>query len=244
MQKTDIPESTKDAIRIRAGEYSQRGDYHIHLDAKWPYLPVYLEKLRYVREYLEREGKEAKIVDLGCGEGVVVNEHRQKGFDIVGMDLDYTADYILNGNLLETGFEDGSYDIVMVLDVIEHLQYEDQKAAFKEIHRILKPGGKFLFTIPNLAHFASRISFLFTGKLLHTSTLDRHKGDRPVNEYLEMMAPYFKITKKAGMFPTLPLISILTYLIPSKVIGWHRLYNKLIGIPSISFLCVYECEKK
>lgn len=234
----------KDDIRIQLGEYSERGDYHVNLDVRWPYLPVYLEKLRYVRQFLEKYGQQAKIVDLGCGEGVIVNEHHKKGFDIVGLDMDYKSEHILNGNLLETGFEDNSFDIVMLLDVLEHLSYADQEKALAEIHRILKPSGRFLFTVPNLAHFASRASFFLTGRLIRTSTIDRHIGDRPINEYIKLLKKHFVIEKRVGLFPTYPVISFLTYYIPAKVVFLHRIYNQLFAYRNWCFLNIIECKKK
>ena len=45
-----------------------------------------------------------------------------------------------------TGVADASYDLVAVLDVVEHV--EDDVAALKAIARVLKPGGKILITVP------------------------------------------------------------------------------------------------
>ena len=42
--------------------------------------------------------------------------------------------------------EPGTYDLVAVLDVVEHV--EDDVAALKAIARVLKPGGKILITVP------------------------------------------------------------------------------------------------
>lgn len=44
-------------------------------------------------------------------------------------------------------FEDGEFDLVVSFEVIEHVP--DEKAALREIFRVLKPGGQFFFTIPN-----------------------------------------------------------------------------------------------
>ncbi|PIO47256.1 MAG: methyltransferase type 11 [[Chlorobium] sp. 445] len=55
-----------------------------------------------------------------------------------------------NGVLCQTlealTFADASFDVVITEDVLEHVRYPD--AAFREIHRVLKPGGAHIFTVP------------------------------------------------------------------------------------------------
>lgn len=228
----------------RTGEYLQKGDYHLNLNLNWPYLPVYLEKIREVKSFLERQGRKKKIIDLGCGEGVLVEEYHRKGFDITGLDLNFQSKFVKKGNLLNPRLPQNYYDIILCLDVIEHLHFHEQKIAINNMAKMLKPGGKLFITIPNLAHFASRFTFLFMGRLIRTSKIERHVGDRPISEYLQLLKPHFTILERKGLFPTFPLISALTYFRPSKTIRLHRLYNKLFGYPNWCLLNVVICEKK
>jgi SAM-dependent methyltransferase len=48
-------------------------------------------------------------------------------------------------------FVDGSFDVLVTEDVLEHVRHPD--AAFREIHRVLVPGGRHVFTVP---YFADR----------------------------------------------------------------------------------------
>jgi len=227
----------------RSGEYAQRGDYHVNLRKDWPYLPVYLEKMELAHRFLDGCDKSAVIYDMGCGEGVLVNEYRQAGYQVTGMDLNYSSQYILQKNFLASGLPDSSVDALICLDVLEHLPFWDQERAIDEFARVLKPGAIALITVPNLAHLASRISFFFTGKLVRTSSIDRHPGDRPIAEYVHMFAKRFHIRSRKGIFPTFPMLSILTVIMPSNVIGLHKLYNHLLDYPNWCFLNAFLLEK-
>lgn len=227
----------------RFGEYAHRGDYHIHPEKDWPYLPVYLEKMALARRFLRSCTPDQVIYDMGCGEGVLVNEFRQAGYQITGMDLNYSSDVIIQRDFLKSGIADHSVDVIVCTDVIEHLFFSDQEKALAEFARMLKPGGRALISVPNLAHLASRISFFFTGKLVRTSSIARHPGDRPVGEYLQMLRKHFLIRERKGVFPTFPVISIFTVIMPSNVIWMHKIYNRLLGYPNWCFLNVFYLEK-
>jgi hypothetical protein len=124
------------------------------------------------------------------------------------------------------------------------LAFEQQNLAINELFRIVGSNGRVLISIPNLAHFASRISFLFTGKLIRTSTIDRHPGDRPIAEYLDLFKKTgFKIISRRGLFPTYPAISVLTNFWPSKIVWLHKLYNTFFAYPNWCFLNIIELKK-
>jgi 2-polyprenyl-3-methyl-5-hydroxy-6-metoxy-1,4-benzoquinol methylase len=226
------------------GEYEERGEYHRQLDKNWKYYPVFVHKMRLVRKYLNANARVGKTIDLGCGEGILVEEYRRRGFDIVGLDYNYESDHVIRGDMTRLSFADESFDLALALDVIEHLSFEQQSLALAEIRRILKPGGRAILTIPNLAHFASRVTFALFGKLLRTSSIDRHPGDRPIGEYLQLCREHgLEIVSRKGLFPTYPLIAALTYVAPSKVLALHGLYNRFAAIPGYCFLNVLEVQK-
>ncbi len=220
------------------GEYAEKGEYHRTLDKNWLYYPVYVEKMRAVEAFMQNVPKTRKILDLGCGEGVLVEKYRKQGYDIAGLDYQFSSESVMKGNILHMTLEDNSYDLVLLFDVLEHFSFGDQRQALKEINRILKPGGKLFMTVPNLGHLANRFYMLLTGKPKRTALIpERHPGDRALPEYLSLLREEgFSVLMKKGIFPTLPLITLATYLKPSVVLPIHRIYNKICPVPSWSFL--------
>jgi SAM-dependent methyltransferase len=228
----------------RSGEYASKGDYHKHTDTAWRYYPVYFFKLKETERFLKSIPRSAKILDLGCGEGYLVEKYQMAGYDIIGLDLNYSSEYVETGDVRATPYEDEFFDVILCLDVIEHLPFSDQSLAFREISRILKKEGTALLALPNLAHFASRVSFLCTGSLIRTSKIERHPGDRPIQEYLtEIKNNQFSVVKRTGIFPTFLLPSLLTWYFPSRVIWLHTILNRLCAYPNWCFLNLVYCKK-
>lgn len=59
------------------------------------------------------------------------------------------TDIIYNYDVFNLPFEDNSVDEVIADAFIEHLSFPEEKLIFEEIKRVLKPGGKFNFSVPN-----------------------------------------------------------------------------------------------
>jgi hypothetical protein len=87
------------------------------------------------------------------------------------------------------------------------------------------------------------VAFLLTGKFIRTSSIERHRGDRPIAEYKRLVLESgFRILHTKGIFPTLPLISLLTLISPSAALPLHRVENALLAYPNWCFLDILELE--
>ncbi len=227
------------------GEYAQRGDYHRHLDPDWSYAPIYTRKLRWVDEALDKIPKSSKILDVGAGEGVLVERYRGRGWDILGVDWAYESPNVRRADLLSLPFDSGTFDQALCLDVLEHVDLLHQPRALREIARVLKPGGGLLLSVPNLAHLHSRIRFLLSGKLTRTSAVERHPGDRPLAEYLDLLrSSGFEVTRRSGIFATLPLAFRAVNRRPQKL-GWLvSVADALVPFPGLRFLATIEARKR
>ena len=169
----------------RSGEYAERGDYHRELSPDWEYYPTYLAKLERVRTHLTSLPAAARVLDAGCGEGVLVDEFHNR-LAIEGIDPNYSSDRVRRGSLTALPYADASFDHALCLDVLEHLAFDDQERALAELFRVVKPGGSLLVTVPNLAHLQSRVHFALGGRLIRTASAAKHPGDRPIGEYLDL----------------------------------------------------------
>ena len=63
---------------VRGGEYAARGDYHREPDPSWDYYPTYIAKLTAVRGWLDALPRPTRVLDAGCGEGVLVEEYADR----------------------------------------------------------------------------------------------------------------------------------------------------------------------
>ena len=130
-----------ETTRVRAGDYEARGDYHRHLDPHWSYAPIYERKVAWLDELLKQIPADARILDVGAGEGALVERYRAEGRDIRGVDVAYESDSVQKADLLSLPFEDESIDVVLCLDVLEHVGLLEQPGAVAEIARVLKTRG-------------------------------------------------------------------------------------------------------
>jgi len=227
----------------RLGDYQDRGDYHRRLDPNWSYAPIYRRKLALVDRFVEGLPVTASLLDVGAGEGVLVDRYRARGRNIVGVDANYQSPLVKKADLASLPFEDASFDAAFCLDVLEHLNLLEQAPALREIRRCLTGDGALLLSVPNLAHLHSRVKFLLGGTLTRTSALERHPGDRPVAEYLDLLAQTgFRVVRRHGIFPTAPLVFRLVNRNPARW-GWAvGFLDVVLPFPGLCFLNVIEAR--
>ena len=99
--------------------------------------------------------KTAKIFDFGCGSGYTVGYLQELGYDVSGSDISAEAiefglsNGIRNLYVAQNGEikpPEGGFDVILALDVIEHIQ--DDWEAVRAIERALRPGGVAIITVP------------------------------------------------------------------------------------------------
>ncbi len=140
--------------------------------------------------------RDLRILDVGCGKGWNLSYLKRHGIaDILGVDINRSALAIATavgvpvreGLLQDHRFDEASYDVILMDQVIEHL--EDPRTLLKEVRRVLAPGGLLWSSVPNAEAWHIRL-FL---KQRH-----RHfSGDR----HLNMFTPktYERLMREAGL---------------------------------------------
>lgn len=208
----------------------------------WYYL-IYSDKMNFLMNFL-KQMKGKRILDAGCGEGVIVEELKEKGYEIYGIDKNYESKYVIRGDIKSTPFKENEFDVVLLLDVLEHLAYDEQYTALKEIKRILKPSGILIMSVPNLAHLTSRIKFLLLGKLSRGDKDINHLGERTLPEYRELLIKHgFKIKKVIGSTPSIPIIWQMITLYPEKLVKLYKIMN-IFAIPHLSIMNIFVAENQ
>lgn len=114
-----------------------------------------------VYEHAARWCAGRRILDAGCGEGYGTELLAGVAGSVVGVELDervvaharrkYTRARFVIGNLIDIPAQDASVDVVVSLQVIEHLWDVDR--FLSEVARVLVPGGLFLCATPNRLTF-------------------------------------------------------------------------------------------
>jgi ubiquinone/menaquinone biosynthesis C-methylase UbiE len=109
-----------------------------------------------LRRFSQEIGDRRPVWDFGCGPGQTANYLKNLGIEISGLDLSkkileqartiHPEIHFRKGNILELEFENDSIAGVVAFYAIVHFTEEQVEITFREVFRVLQPGGIFLFT--------------------------------------------------------------------------------------------------
>jgi len=128
------------------GEYSQK-------------TKLFPQESKIIKRYFTKKG--AKVLDLGCGTGRTTYHFYEMGFDVIGVDISkamiaeakskYPYIDFRVGDACELNFKDEIFDYVLFsFNGIDYIFPENNRIkAIKEIYRVLKSGGLFIFSTHN-----------------------------------------------------------------------------------------------
>jgi SAM-dependent methyltransferase len=129
--------------------------------------------------YFGKLDRNLRIVELGCGQGYFLGKLREMGFkNLAGVDIgNYLKEqtfehHIADLNVDKLPFADGSVDVVVAFQMMEHL--ENYFLVVQEVKRILRTGGLFVFSVPNQFNIFFRFKFAFTGNMPPWSLGNNH----------------------------------------------------------------------
>ena len=156
-------------IKGRTVEDWYKGDYN--QDSHRKAVHIYWQKGYDFLRSFNRESKPLKLLDIGCDNGILSSRLKKLGYDVYGLDIrkkevgmarKLGIKAVVGSAEKRFPFKSGYFDAALAGDIIEHLY--DTDFFIGEAHRVLKQGGVFVVTTPNLASLSNRIRLLF-GKL-------------------------------------------------------------------------------
>ena len=195
--------------------------------------------------------REPRLLDIGCGTGLFVSgESRDKtaiGVDFSREALGFTrrrgVSNLICADSQVLPFSSESFDMVTAFDHIEHVDHDD--ALIAEAHRVLRPGGIALISVP--AH-----PFL---QGIHDDAL-HHKRRYRWDELDRLFDPKIWIRRRmtwtfASIYPIAAVIRSIRNILPSQnpvadtnltprwlnrpLLEWHRLENSWVETRNLPF---------
>lgn len=175
-----------------------------------------------------------RVLDIGAGQGALSERLKAAGArvsacDVVPEQFDVSGvDFRPVGSDGRLPFDDGTFDVAVAIEVLEHIDGHDR--FFAEVARVLAPNGIVLFTTPNILSLKSRLRFLFTGFFYSFGPLEpftrdpvcQHIASFSVNRYEWMMSQHgLRLTgletdktqtSSILLSPLVPVIRLATWL--------------------------------
>jgi 2-polyprenyl-3-methyl-5-hydroxy-6-metoxy-1,4-benzoquinol methylase len=183
-------------------------------------------------------GRDKIVLDVGCAAGDTAEALVARGCTVSGVDIDAEAaesardvlDELVIANIdrnpLSEHFKAESFDAIIFGDVLEHLV--DPWATLRDAATLLRPEGRILVSIPNVAHAAVRLALLhgnwdYTDKGLLDRTHLRFFTLETVCELLEGAGLQIEVLRSTVLDPMATQeIPVDADLLPAAVIEWVR----------------------
>lgn len=147
--------------------------------------PSAVARLKFIREVIAANALEdAEVADLGCGSGLILCDvlaskprWRGRGLDISPAAVTYARRFAVHkkiadrasfqtGDIAQLPFADGSLDLVIASEVIEHMP--EPLLVIAEVARVLRPGGQLILTMPLDSHTPAHMNALSRADDFHS----------------------------------------------------------------------------
>lgn len=138
------------------------------------------------------------VLDVGCGDGTLLERWKRRYSTGIGVDPTLTADHegdsytLYAGSFPEAIPANLRFDVIVMLAVLEHLVPEAQAKARDACHRLLNPGGRVVITVPSprvddILHLLSR------ARIVDGMSMHEHYGFEPEDTLRIFPEPQFKL---------------------------------------------------
>jgi len=166
-------------------------------------LTVALRYLPIARDIKRNFGKETRILDVGSGEFGLAT-YISKGFDITGTDIVFGKDKERGFKMVEASadklpFKDNSFDIVVSVDMMEHLPLGIRKKAVFEIIRVAKnrvylsfPRGRLSIVIDRIISMYYKLTHKMEMEFLKEHLFNGLPNEKEIKNYIFQGAKKYK----------------------------------------------------
>ena len=187
------------------GSFQQHGS--AFWDVQGPYRTLHQinpARLQFVERFVVLSG--LRVLDVGCGGGILSEALAERGATVVGIDLAESAlqaaeahragqavEYRLESSR-ETAARGEVFDVVTCMEMLEHVA--DPAAVLRDIHALLKPGGWAFFSTINRT-LKARLGAVYAAEyLLHLVPQGTHQYD-----WFIKPAELSRMAERAGLTP-------------------------------------------
>jgi len=181
---------------------------------------LFWQRLRKAMNYIEKNAPHEKILDFGCGSGVMLpflarQSKQVTAFDIDLLPLERVSKHIplpANVEVLDASqtpvsqLEPKSFDLINALDVLEHV--DDLPRTFSELIRLLKPGGQIVVSGP------TENTFYQIGRKLAGPEYSGEYHERGIAEIERELSRLARIEHIATLYRPVPLFEIFAAIAP------------------------------
>ena len=187
------------------GSFQQHGS--AFWDVQGPYRTLHQinpARLQFVERFVVLSG--LRVLDVGCGGGILSEALAERGASVLGIDLAESAlqaaeahragqavEYRLESSR-ETAARGEMFDVVTCMEMLEHVA--DPAAVLRDIHALLKPGGWAFFSTINRT-FKARLGAVYAAEyLLRLVPQGTHQYD-----WFIKPAELSRMAERAGLAP-------------------------------------------
>lgn len=187
------------------GSFQQHGS--AFWDVQGPYRTLHQinpARLQFVERFVVLSG--LRVLDVGCGGGILSEALAERGASVLGIDLAESAlqaaeahragqavEYRLESSR-ETAARGEVFDVVTCMEMLEHVA--DPAAVLRDIHALLKPGGWAFFSTINRTLKAHLGAVYAAEYLLHLVPQGTHQYD-----WFIKPAELSRMAERAGLAP-------------------------------------------
>lgn len=132
---------------------------------RYQYKPFYGSSHWWALQQFADLPASAEVLDIGSGSGAMGESLKERGItELYAVEIDAQAREHVKNIYKDTAadvsaFSGQTFDLILLLDVLEHMT--DPFEYFTRMVSMLRPGGKILISLPNVAHWSVRLPLLF-----------------------------------------------------------------------------------